>query len=245
MRASTKLQFRTITNSLLLTSVLVSASALAGTDFRNLKNLNQSEFNQLAKDFSAAGSYKAITPATPLGITGFDLGAELSFTSLNNSTVWQKAGADISTLPMPKLHLTKGLPFNIDIGASMVAVPNSDIKLMGFEARYALLEGSAATPALGLRAAYSKLSGVDQLDFNAKSLELVVSKGFLMVTPYAGVGRVWGSVTPRVGNLAAQSPTASKVFAGVNANFGLFNVAGEVDRIDSNQTVSMKFGFRW
>ena len=77
---------------------------------------------------------------------------------------------------MPKLHITKGLPYNIDIGASM-AVPNSDIKLMGFEARYALLEGSAATPALGLRAAYSKLSGVDQLDFNSKSL-LVVS-GFL------------------------------------------------------------------
>ena len=50
----------------------------------------------------------------------------------------------------------------------MVAVPNSDIKLMGFEARYALLEGSAATPALGLRAAYSKLSGVDQLDFNPR-----------------------------------------------------------------------------
>ncbi|WMW79986.1 hypothetical protein RF679_15240 [Undibacterium cyanobacteriorum] len=224
---------------------MIASSASAATDFKNLKNLNQSEFNQLAKDFSAAGSYKAITPATPLGITGFDLGAEVSFTSLNNNQVWQKAGADISTLPMPKLHITKGLPFNIDVGASMVSVPDSDIKLMGFEARYALLEGSAATPALGVRAAYSKLSGVDQLDFNSKSLELVVSKGFLMVTPYAGVGRVWGKVTPRVGSLQAQSPTASKVFAGVNANFGLFNVAGELDRIESNQTVSVKLGFRW
>ncbi len=245
MRLSSSFPFPVIASIIVVGSALTSVSALAATDFKNLKNLNQTEFNQLAKDFSAAGSYKAITPATPLGITGFDVGAEVSFTSLNNSTVWQKAGADISTLPMPKLHITKGLPYNIDIGASMVAVPNSDIKLMGFEARYALLEGSAATPALGLRAAYSKLSGVDQLDFNSKSLELVVSKGFLMVTPYAGVGRVWGTVTPRVGNLRAQSPTASKVFAGVNANFGLFNVAGELDRIDSNQTVSVKLGFRW
>lgn len=225
--------------------IAASSNSWASTDFKTLKNLNQSEFNQLAKDFNAAGSYKAITPAAPLGITGFDVGAEVSFTSLDNSQVWKKAGADVSLLPMPKLHITKGLPFNVDLGASMVAVPDSDIKLIGLEARYAILEGSAATPALGIRAAYTKLSGVEQLDFNSKSLELVASKGFLMVTPYVGVGRVWGSVSPRVGNLKSQTPTASKIFAGVNANFGLFNVAGELDRIESNQTLSVKLGFRW
>lgn len=232
--------------SLAVLSLFTAAgTANASTDFNQLKSLSQSEFNQLAKDFTAAGSYKAITPATPLGITGFDLGGEISVTQLENSAVWKKAGANVSALPMPKLHLTKGLPFNIDVGASLIAVPDSNIKLLGLEARYALLEGGVATPAVGVRAAYSKLSGVDQLGFDAKSVELVASKGFLMLTPYVGVGRVWGSVTPHVGTLQKASPTSSKVFAGLNANLGLFNVAGEVDRTGSNDTVSVKLGFRW
>lgn len=234
-----------VMSTAILSFAAMTSSVHASTDFSQLKTLSQTEFNQLAKDFTAAGSYKAITPATPLGITGFDLGGEISVTQLDNSAVWKKAGANISALPMPKLHLTKGLPFNIDVGASLVAVPDSNIKLMGLEARYAIFEGGVASPAVGVRAAYSKLSGVDQLGFNAKSIELVASKGILMVTPYIGVGRVWGSVTPNIGSLQKASPTSSKVFAGINANFGLFNLAGEVDRIGNNDTVSVKLGFRW
>ncbi|WP_222612327.1 hypothetical protein [Undibacterium flavidum] len=222
-----------------------STIATAGTDFTQLKNLNQSEFGRLASDFTSAASYKGVTPAAALGITGFDLGAELSFTPLANSGVWQKAGADISTLIIPKLHLHKGLPFNIDVGASLSAVPDSNIKLMGIEARYSLLEGNVALPAIAIRGAYSKLSGVSQLGFDSSSVELLVSKGFVMFTPYAGIGRVWGSVTPNVGSLHKVSPTASKVFAGVNANFGLMNLAAEVDRTGDNQTASVKLGFRW
>lgn len=222
-----------------------SACAIAGTDFTQLKTLNQSEFGRLANDFTSAASYKGVTPAAPLGITGFDLGAELSFTPLANSSVWQKAGADVSTLIVPKLHLHKGLPFNLDIGASLSAVPDSNIKLMGFEARYALIEGNVALPAVAIRGAYSKLSGVSQLGFDSSNVELLVSKGFVMFTPYAGIGRVWGSVTPNVSGLQKVSPTASKVFAGVNANFGLMNLAAEVDRTGDNQSASIKLGFRW
>lgn len=222
-----------------------STIAAAGTDFTQLKTLNQSEFTRLAGDFTSVASYKGVTPAAALGITGFDLGAELSFTPLANSGVWQKAGADISTLIIPKLRLHKGLPFNIDIGASLSAVPDSNIKLMGVEARYSLLEGNVALPAIAVRGAYSKLSGVSQLGFDSTSVELLVSKGFVMFTPYAGIGRVWGSVTPNVSGLQKVSPTASKIFAGVNANFGLMNLAAEVDRTGDNQTASIKLGFRW
>jgi hypothetical protein len=231
----------------LAASLMCSASALAtaGTDFTQLKTLSQSEFGRLATDFTSAASYKGATPAAATGITGFDLGAELSFTQLANSSVWKKAGADVSTLIVPKLHVHKGLPFNIDIGASLSAVPDSDIKLMGLEARYSLLEGNAALPAIAIRGAYSKLSGVSQLGFDSTSVEVLVSKGFVMFTPYIGAGKVWGSVTPNVNGLQKVSPTANKLFAGVNANFGLMNLAAEVDRTGDNDTVSVKLGFRW
>ena len=231
-----------ITAALLLT---VNLPAFADTNFDRLQTLSQTEFGLLAKDFTAAGSYKAVAPGAPLGITGFDLGVEVSATQLANANVWKKAGADISSVYLPKIHLHKGLPFNIDIGASLAATPNSDIKLVGFEARYAILAGSIATPSLSVRAATTRLSGVTQLDLNTQSLELTASKGFLLFTPYIGVGRVWGSVTPHVLSLNKVSTTANKVFAGINANFGLINWLAEVDHTGDNDTVSVKVGFRW
>jgi hypothetical protein len=231
-----------IATALLLT---VNLPAYADTNFDHLQSLTQTEFGLLAKDFTAAASYKAVAPGAPLGITGFDLGAEVSVTQLANGTVWKKAGADISSVYLPKIHVHKGLPFDIDIGASLAATPNSDIKLVGFEARYAILSGSVATPSLSVRAATTRLSGVTQLDLNTQSLELTASKGFLLFTPYVGVGRVWGSLTPHVLSLRKVSTTANKIFAGINANFGLINWAAEADRTGDNDTVSVKVGFRW
>ena len=101
-----------------------------------------------------------------------------------------------------------------------------------------------ALPALAIRAAATKLSGVDEFDLDTRSVELLVSKGFLMLTPYAGVGKVWGTLTPGIGRLAEEKPEGTKVFAGVNLNLGIADLAAEVDRIEGNQTVSVKLGFR-
>jgi len=217
----------------------------ANNDFTQLKTLSQSEFKRLAADFTSAASYKGVTPAAASGITGFDVGTEVSFTQLANKSVWKKAGSDVSTLIVPKFHIHKGLPFNLDVGASLGVVPDSNIKLIGLEARYALLEGNVALPAVAVRGAYSAISGASQLGFNSTSVELLISKGFVMFTPYVGAGRVWGKLTPNVGGLQKESTTANKLFAGLNANFGLMNLAAEVDRTGDSDTVSVKLGFRW
>ncbi len=227
-----------------LVAAAASAPAMAGTDFDNVKLLSQSEFSKLSKDFMAAGSYKAVAPAEPLGVIGFDLGVELTSTKLDNSDVWRKAGADDSTLYLPKLHVHKGLPFKIDIGASLSAVPGSNIKLIGAEIKYAILEGGVAAPALSVRAAATRLFGVDEMDLDTRSLELTLSKGFLNITPYAGLGKVWGTVTPHVGGLRKESPTGSKVFAGINFSLGIANLAAEVDSTGGNRSASVKLGFR-
>lgn len=227
--------------------VLATASvpAFAGSDLSQVQTLSQSEFASLAQDFTAAASYKGVAPAEPLGLTGFDVGLELSATQLQHTDAWTKAGYDHSTLPMPRLHVAKGLPYGIDLGASLTAVPGSDIKLVGAEIKYAIIPGGVATPALAIRGAATRLFGVDQLDLNTRSVELLVSKGFLMLTPYAGVGKVWGNVTPNVSNLQQESTGGNKVFAGVNCNLGLVNIAAEADRTADNKSLSLKFGFRF
>lgn len=230
------------------TIALAAACALslpaAASDFDRLQALSQAELASFAKDFTAVASYRSLAPAEPLGLIGFDIGAAVSATRLDNAAVWEKAGFDHATVYMPTLRLQKGLPLNLDIGASLTAVPDSDIKLAGVEIKYALVPGGVALPALAIRAAATRLSGVDQLDLDTRSVELTVSKGFLLLTPYAGIGKVWGSLTPNVGSLHKETPHGNKVFAGFNLNLGVGDLAVEADRIAGNQTVSVKLGFR-
>lgn len=234
---------KTIRTLALAAACALSLPAAAG-DFDRLQSLSQAELASFAKDFTAVASYRSLAPAEPLGLIGFDIGAAVSATRLDNAAVWEKAGFDHATVYMPTLRLQKGLPLNIDIGASLTAVPDSDIKLAGVEIKYALVPGGVALPALALRAAATRLSGVDQLDLDTRSVELTVSKGFLLLTPYAGIGRVWGSLTPNVGSLRKETPEGNKVFAGFNLNLGVGDLAVEADRIAGNQTVSVKLGFR-
>ena len=218
-------------------------------EINTLGALVQPEFKLFSEDLGAALSYKAVIPAEPLGITGFDLGLEVTSTEMKNSTLWRTAtggGSALSSLIVPKLHVHKGLPLNIDVGAFYSAVPTTNIKLYGGELRYAILEGGIAAPAVAIRGSVSKLTGVDQLSFGTKGLDLSISKGFAMFTPYAGVGRVWVDSTPVASNgLTKETFQLGKVFVGGNLNFGLINLALEYDKTGSAQSYSAKLGFRF
>src|SRR6266705_7208440 len=183
--------------SLVFVSLLgVSLPVVAG-DINNIKALSQPNFRLLSEDLGAALSYKPLTPTAPLGITGFDLGIAATSTKLQHSDVFATAGAtDLSSIIVPSLRLNKGLPFGIDVGVMYSSVPSTNIRLVGGELRYAIVPGGVAMPAIGIRGSYTKLTGVDQLDFDTKGLDLSISKGFLMFTPYAGIGRVWVTSTP-------------------------------------------------
>ena len=238
--------FRRITLTALLVSLAGTANAATNINALNSIIL-QNDFRLLSEDLGAALSYKAVIPAEPLGITGFDISLEGSSTKLEHADIFKKAtnGGSGSTLVVPKLHVHKGLPLGIDVGAFYSAIPNSNIKLWGAELRYALLKGGVATPALALRGSYSTLQGVNQLDFNTKGVDISISKGFTLVTPYAGLGKVWVSSTPvGVPGLVGEDFSYSKVFAGVNVNFGLVNIALETDKTGKATSYSVKFGWR-
>ncbi len=208
-------------------------------------NLTASDFLAFSQDMGSALSYKAATPAAPLGVTGFDVSVAATSTQLQNSTLLQKAGGPNTTsLIVPKIQIEKGLPFGIDVGAFYTAIPTTNISLYGAELRYAILEGGVAEPAVAVRGAFTKLSGVTGWDLNTKSLDVSVSKGFAFFTPFAGVGSVWTNSTANALGLS-DSFRQNKLFAGVNANFGLANFALEYDRTGSAPSYTAKFGFRF
>jgi len=238
-----------VKRGLVVASLFAVSLPAVASNIDNLKALSQSEFRALSEDLGAALSYKPLTPTTPLGITGFDVGLAVTATKIKNSDLLQKAGAgDHSTLPVPSLRLNKGLPLDIDVGLMAGAVPGTNVRLYGGELRYAIVSGGAALPAIGIRGSYTKLTGVDQLDFNTRGLDLSISKGFLMFTPYAGVGKVWAASTPKdipPPGLSKESFSLNKVFVGFNLNFGLTNLAFEGDRTGKATSYGAKLGFRF
>lgn len=213
----------------------------------NVGGLTQPNFRLLSEDLGAALSYKPLSPAEPLGVTGFDMGIELSDTQLANPTVYQAATASGSdSIPLVRAEIQKGLPFGIDLGVSYSSVPTSNIKLIGAEVRYAIVKGGVATPAVAVRASYTALQGVNSLDFDTKGLDLSISKGFAFFTPYAGIGNVWVTSTPNnVPPLVREEFTQSKYFVGANLNLTFINIALEGDKTGDARTYSLKFGWRF
>ncbi len=203
---------------------IMAIPAMAKTTI-DIDNLGQPEFKSFSEDFGMALSYQPVSPAAPLGDTlpGFDAGVEVSYIKLDKSASYfelmDTAGDLPNALVLPRIHVQIGLPIiPIDLGVSYVSIPNSDMKLTGYEIKYAVLEGGLAMPAVAIRGAYTKLSGVDVLDLSTKSLDISISKGILIFTPYAGVGQVWITSEPHSPTaflpLEKEDITKTKVFVG-------------------------------
>ncbi len=230
-----------------LAMVAAPTALMAGNNFEDLADIDQEQFDDVTEYLGAATSYKAVSPAEPLGLAGFDVALELTATKLDKELFDEVADGDwdLSYLPLPKLHVHKGLPFGVDIGAFLSAVPETDIRVFGGEVRYAILEGSTVTPALAIRATYSRLEGEDELELDNKGIELTVSKGFVMATPYAAIGmvRTVGEAVEEDG-LNKAIIDSTKMVVGVNLNLGM-NFGLEADRTGDVTSFSVKTGLRF
>jgi len=152
--------------------------------------MSQSDFKSMAKELGVAISFNPMSPAEPLGILGFDISTEVVVTDINSKKQkWKLAFEDQDTLPvltMTRVHVQKGLPFNIDVGAMYAGAPSTNIRVWGLELKYAILKGGVVAPAISVRTTFSKMENVSDLDAYTYSGELLISKGFLFLTPYAG-----------------------------------------------------------
>ncbi len=212
----------------------------------SLQSLSQDQFRKLTKDIGAAAAYRGVTPGNSLGITGFDVGLEVTQSKIENSGILKQAGGgDTSNLFIPKLHVHKGLPGGFDIGAFVSRVSGIDASLIGGEVRYQVIEDGLTTPSVALRLSGSKATGVSQLNLSTVAVDAMVSKKLTFITPYAGVGSVRISGAPKVGRLTDVTATDSRVFVGVNANFLTANFAIEAEKLGGVSSVSAKVGFRF
>ena len=232
-------------SSLLSLFLLVSSgseSFAGGNDIKldTISPISQGDFEDLSKEVGLLISYVPLSPAEPLGILGFDIGLEVTGANISSGP-WEKALSDAKPpdyLILPKIHVQKGLPFGIDVGAVFSTVPGSNITLFGGEVKYAVLKGSIVSPAVAVRGTYTTLSGVDDIDASTYSLDASVSKGFGPITPYAGLGQVWISASENVNdsliNLDDVSTSATKLFLGAKLKILLVSIVLQADISDVN-----------
>ena len=214
-----------------------SVSSAVAADINFTSPITQNDFKSLTKEAGAALGYRNLAPAEPLGITGFDIGVEVSAMSIDeNSTYWKAAfGNDAPAyLAVPKIRARKGLPFGIDIGAIYSYVPDSNVKLYGFELSKAILDGGIALPAVGVRATYTKMTGVEDLGLQTYGVDASISKGFLFITPYAGAGMLWIKSEAKGYlksiSLSDVSTTVPRYFGGVKITpLPLFSLTAEAE----------------
>ncbi|HIE64824.1 MAG: hypothetical protein ABGX83_07510 [Nitrospira sp.] len=201
----------------------------------NLNLLIQGGFEDFSEEIGLAVSYLPLSPAEPLGILGFDIGVEVTAVDIKQDSPYWKviAPGAPSQIPLPKIHVQKGLPFGIDVSAVYARVPNSNIEMAGGAIKWAFIKGNTLLPSIAVRASYTRLLGVNNLDLETAGADISISKGFLFLTPYIGYGQVW--IKSKIVDLPAplnleSNTTLPKPFVGVKISpLPIINIVAEAD----------------
>jgi hypothetical protein len=218
--------------------------AVAG-DFSSLGALTQRQFRLLGEDLGAAFSYKGVTPGTPLGMLGVDIGIAVTDTRMEHSDVFAIAGAGSqSHVLVPKLHVAKGLPGGFDIAGFAAGSGDVGAALFGGELRYTAFDG-IALPAFAVRLSGTMASGMGDLRVSTASVDAMLSKSFIVVTPYIGGGITRVQAKANGTALATEKFDQGRVFGGVNLNLVGANFAVELEKSGDNTSISAKVGMRF
>jgi hypothetical protein len=232
-------------NQMLVVLLLCAASPAMAKDVDIDPSAVQASFDAVAEDLVSAIDYKAMGPAEATGIAGFGVGLVTTYVPVDEDDWNNVTGSDFSAIGLVGLQVTKGLPFDIDIGAFYTTAPGTNVDVFGGEIRYAFLPGSTVMPAVALRVAHVVASGIDDFDLDSTSFDVSVSKGFAIFTPYAGVGYVKGSADPdpAFAPLEEAKVDETKLFLGFRLGLGLFEITPQFTQVGDVTSYSARLGF--
>lgn len=231
--------------TLIILGIATTPYALANS-LNNISSLNQDQFQNLTEDLGAALNYKDMMPAAPLGITGLDIGVTATDTRFGYPGAWQAAtGSSSSQAVIPSIQVDKGLPLGFDVGLMYGGVAGSNARVIGGDLSYAIFGGGLIAPALTVRGTYTKMTGVNDMNLSTRSVEFCLSKGFALITPYIGFGRVRTNGSTNDGALAPVALYNNKEYIGADLNLGIINLDIEADRMAGSTSYGANVGWRF
>ncbi len=148
---------------------------------------------------------------------------------------------------MARVGVRKGLPGGIDLGVSYGRALGGDVKLASAEIQYAILEGGLVKPALSIRVTGTRALDSDTYDLDQYGAEVLLSKGFAVLTPYVGAGLVRSEGTLDRGSLLSgfeEKETRTIFYGGVTLNLLLPKITVEIEKAEVLQgAVRVGIGF--
>jgi hypothetical protein len=243
-------------------SMFCSLSSFAATP--NLTNINETQLNGILSDFSSNMVHSTATGASSLGkILGFEFGVVAS--SIEAPKIKE---IDSNTDKLANASVYANISIPIGIGAEALLTP---IEVGGLEYKYQSVAfywsfgGLIGLPFdMKIKAAkttaelsYTDTSSNAQVKYehDGTNLTFSVSKSFLVVEPYLGVGRVSGD---NKFNAAASLFSSTSVqtiaqaglekedtyfFAGVDLNLLLIRIGAEYSNPFDNKKMAVRVAF--
>lgn len=188
--------------------------------------------------------------AAPLGITGFDVYADASVDRGFDEEPFYGTvvSGDLAggLLSFARVGARKGLPGGIDLGLAYGRVLGGDLKLVSADLQWAMIKGGTLSPALSLRLTGSRTVNADRFELDQYGAELLLSKGFAVLTPYIGGGVILSEARLQRELLPALEDDQEQgiLYAGVTLNLLIPKITVEVEKAEDIQgAVRVAFGF--
>jgi len=221
--------------------LIITLFGIAGTANAAVNLGTQAGFDTFSNELGSALVYRAVAPADPLGLIGFDIAVEGTNASFGGDSVI-----------IPKIKFQKGLPGNLDIAGYYTQLPLTSIgatgdgTAYGVALSYAIWEGGVVSPALAIRGSYTNADVAGVIGATTTGVDLEISKGFPIVSPYAGIGLANISTTDKTGSgYNGYNAQVTRYFAGANFNLKIMDIAFEVGKTGDNNFTTFKLGFRF
>lgn len=171
-------------------------------------------FQAFSKAFAAALTSVNLTPPETLGHAAWSMTVELGVVNLPGVTPTPDGNGDgvpdnaidrnrqfyfptaqsfsgASPLLVPSLHFRKGLPFSFELGTRVAWIDKSSTFAGTFEAKWAVNEGFAFLPDIGMRLYATRAFNIRDTELGAGGFDVGIGKqfavgGMITLTPYAG-----------------------------------------------------------
>ncbi len=222
--------------ALLVVAALSTGLAHAGdTGFD--ASFTPADLAALTEAVGDAVAFPNLSTASPGGLPGFQLLGAAGGPEIDTGARWWSyvphANEVGGFLLGQRVIARKGLPFNLDVGVQAGKALGGDF--WGADVRWAFVESGVLQPAAAVRVAYSRLdtSLLDRCEVG--EVQIVLSKGFVVLSPYGALGyrRARAAATFGAPQPSGHTADVSGVTAVVGAKLTLLpflHVLGEVRR---------------
>ncbi len=239
-----------VRRALLFSLFALSLPVLPAAAWQVRGDATQPQFEAFARRFAVVSHSFPRHGAAPLGITGFDVYADVAYDGefgddeLASGAV--RGGLPDDAMVITRIGARKGLPGGFDLGASVGEALDGDLRLVSADVQWAILKGGPLKPALSLRISGTETQSGGAFTHRALGAEVLASKGFAILTPYVGAGVIASRAKldrPRGLARFEDEHTQTVVFVGATLNLLLPKFTAEVERSEDTTQYALRVAF--